>query len=60
MQSAQKKPGSKKPAKAIAGDANDKNSSLELSKQSLRQRIKALKKIIKQLSGEDKPKHESL
>ncbi len=54
MQSKPKKPGSKKQAKAKAGEADGDKSFLMASKQDLEQRIKALKKIIKHLSDADK------
>lgn len=60
MQPAQKKTGSKKPAKTKAGEVVGDKDSLIASKQDLEHRIKALKKIIKQLSDEEKPKDESL
>ncbi len=50
MQSKPKKPGSKKPAKGKAAKAPGNEATQDAGKLSVEHRIKALKKIIKQLT----------
>ncbi len=54
MKSKKNKPVLKKSGKAKEAEAEDHENSLDASKQSLEHRIKALKKIIRQLSDNDK------